>query len=291
MSICKGEKGDTMVIYKIFNNNAVVIKDENGIEKIIMGCGLAYKKKCGETLDESRIEKIFVLSDPTIISKFQELVTSIPKDYVELGEEIIEYAAITMEMDLNDTIYISLIDHLYAAVKRFMDGIAIRNAILWDIKKFYKKEYLIGIHALDMIEKRFALRLPDDEAGFIAIHIVEATKKGVEDIHQVTEMIAEITSIVTYHFHIFFNEESVYYYRFITHLKFFAQRLFEGKIYRDDDLQDDLLPTIRKKYVNSYECAEKIAHFIKKQYDYDISNDEKLYLTIHIEHVVYKSVL
>ena len=33
-----------------------------------------------------------------------------------------------------------------------------------------------------------------------------------------------------------FDEESVYYYRFITHLKFFAQRLFlENKQYTDED--------------------------------------------------------
>jgi Transcriptional antiterminator len=281
-----------MVIYKIFNNNAVVIKDENGTEKIVMGCGLAFKKKCGETLDESKIDKVFVLSDPAINSKFQELIANIPIDYVELGEEIIEYAAQTMEMDLNNTIYLSLIDHLYATVKRFKEGITIKNAILWDIKKFYKKEFQIGLKALNMLEERFSIRLPEDEAGFIAIHIVEAaSKNGTSDIHQIAEIVAEITSIISYNFHIFFNEDSVYYFRFITHLKFFAQRLLEGKTYVDDDLQDELLPAIKKKYVNAYECAEKISEFIKKKYNYDISNDEKLYLTIHIEHVVYKTVL
>ncbi len=281
-----------MVIYKIFNNNAVVIKDENGLEKIVMGCGLAFKKKSGDSIDESKIEKVFILSDPNVISKFQELISNIPQDYVELGEEIIEYAANSLEVNLNDTIYISLIDHLYAAVRRFQDGIVIKNAILWDIKRFYKKEFKIGLQALNMIEKRFSIRLPDDEAGFIAIHIVEAsTTKGAEDIHSVAEIISKITNIVSYHFHVYFNEDSLYYFRFITHLKFFAQRLFEGKAYVDDDIHNDLLPTIRKKYVNAYECVEKIEDFLKKEYKYNLSNDEKLYLTIHIEHVVYKSVL
>lgn len=280
-----------MIIYKIFNNNAVVIKDENGVEKVVMGCGLAFKKKNGDELDESKIDKIFVLSDPLINNRFQELVASIPIDYVELGEEIIEYAASILEVDLNDTIYLSLIDHLYSAVKRFQEGIGIKNAILWDIKKFYKKEFDIGLKALEMIEKRFCLRLPEDEAGFIAIHLVEAvTRKGAQDIHQVAEIISEITSIVSYHFHIFFNEDSLYYFRFITHLKFFAQRLLEGKTYLDDE-QDDLLLIIKKKYVNAYECAEKICKFLIKKYNYNVSNDEKLYLTLHIERVVYKTVL
>lgn len=280
-----------MIIYKIFNNNAVVIKDEKGVEKVVMGCGLAFKKKSGDELDESKIDKIFVLSDPLINNRFQQLVASIPIDYVELGEEIIEYAAKSLEVDLNDTIYLSLIDHLHSAVKRFQEGIGIKNAILWDIKRFYKKEFDIGLRALDMIEKRFSIRLPEDEAGFIAIHLVEAvTRKGSGDIHQVTEIISEITSIVSYHFHLFFQEDSLNYFRFITHLKFFAQRLLEGKTYLEDD-QDDLLLMIRKKYVNSYECAEKICEFLKKKYNYKVSNDELLYLTLHIERVVYKTVL
>ena len=178
-----------------------------------------------------------------------------------------------------------------AVVKRYQEGISVKNAILWDIKRFYEDEYKIGLKVLDMIEKRFSFRLPDDEAGFIAIHIVESVlSENTEDMHRITEIISEISNIVKYNFHISFNEDSVYYYRFITHLKFFAQRLLEGKTYLDN-AQDDLLYTIKEKYVNSYECADKISKFIKTKYSYDLSNDEKLYLTIHIERIVYKSVL
>lgn len=280
-----------MVIYKIFNNNAVVIKDENGIEKVVMGCGIAFKKKCGEKIDVSKIDKIFVLSDPDVNNKFQEMMRYIPPEYIELGEDIIKYAAKVLDKNLNDTIYISLVDHLYAAVKRYMDGISLKNAILWDIKRIYKDEFIIGLKVLDMIEERFSVRLPEDEAGFIAIHIVEAEmSENTEHMYKITEIISEISNIVKYNFHTSFNEDSVYYYRFITHLKFFVQRLLEGKTYLDDD-QDDLLNTIKTKYVNSYECADKICRFIKTKYNYNISNDEKLYLTIHIERIIYKSGL
>lgn len=280
-----------MVINKIFNNNAVVIVGEDGKEKVVMGCGLAFKKKCGDEVDESKIEKVFVLSDPDANNKFLEMMTYIPSEYVELGQDIIKYAAEALDKNLNDYIYVSLIDHLYTAVKRQKEGIFVKNAILWDIKRFYKAEYKIGLKVLDMIEKRFSVRLPDDEAGFIAIHIVESvTSESTEDMHKITEIISEISNIVKYNFHITYDEESVYYYRFITHLKFFAQRVLEKKFYTDD-IQDDLLSTIKAKYVNAYECAEKISTFIKSKYSYELSNDEKLYLAIHIERVIYKSVL
>lgn len=280
-----------MIIYKILNNNAVVIKDENGMEKIVMGCGLAFKKKCGEKIDVSKIDKVFVLPDPDVNNKFQEMMTYIPPEYIELGEDIIKYASKALDRDLNDIIYISLVDHLYAAVKRYREGILVKNVILWDIKNFYRDEFKIGLKILDMIEERFSVRLLEDEAGFFAIHIIESgLDEDNEDMHKITEIISEISNIVKYNFHISFNEDSVYYFRFITHLKFFAQRLLEGKTYLDDD-NEDLLNTVKTKYINSYECMEKISRFIKTKYNYDISDDEKLYLTIHIERIVYKAVL
>ena len=41
----------------------------------------------------------------------------------------------------------------------------------------------------------------------------------------------EILKMVKYHFNIEFDEESINYYRFITHLKFFTQRLSSGRYY------------------------------------------------------------
>ncbi|MDF3000036.1 MAG: bglG1 [Bacillota bacterium] len=280
-----------MIIQKIFNNNAVVITDHDGIEKIVMGCGLGYKKRCGEVVDQEKIDKVFILSDPDANTKFQQLMTYIPGEFIELGEDIITYVTNALDQKLNDTIYISLIDHLYGAIKNASEGIFVRNAILWEIKRYYKKEFNIGLKVLDMVEKRFSIRLPDDEAGFIAIHIVESSQsQHVEDMHKISEIITDISNIIQYNFHISFQEDSVNHYRFITHLKFFAQRILEGKTYLDDH-QDDLLNTVKLKYVNSYECAEKISAFLKSKFNYDISNDEKLYLTIHIERIVYKSVL
>lgn len=49
----------------------------------------------------------------------------------------------------------------------------------------------------------------------------------------------------------------------------------------------NLLSVVQVKYANAYQCVEKIAQFHNKQYDYKLSDEEKLYLTIHIHRVVY----
>ena len=281
-----------MQIHKILNNNVVVILDENENEQIVMGRGIAFKKKCGDELDPNQIDKVFTMTNQDISNKFQELVEDIPIEFLELVEHIITYAKTHIGKKINDSIYISLADHILMSVQRFEQGIVVKNALLWDIKRFYKDEFYIGLKALDMIEEEIKVRLPEDEAGFIALHFVNAQMEEnpneVQNMYDITKVMQEISNIVKYYFSIDFDEESVYYYRFITHLKFFAQRLITHKTYQEDN-EDDLLEIIKVKYKNAYECVKTIKKYLVERYEYLLSEEEVLYLTIHIARVVYKN--
>lgn len=282
------KKGTSMRIEKILNNNVVIVA-ENGTEKIVMGRGLAYKKKAGDEFDDTMADKIFTLSSLETQNKFQELIVDIPLEHIELAEELVSYAKSKIGKELNEMIYISLVDHIYTSIMRFREGITVKNALLWDIRRFYPDEFAVGLHGLDMIEEKHKVRLPEDEAGFIALHLVnaETDDQSIQNMYEITRIMQEISNIVKYRFKLEFDEDSVYYYRFITHLKFFAQRLLSGKTYEDED--DDLFETVKEKYVNSYQCVCGIEEFIWNKYSYPLSKEEKLYLTIHIERVVYKS--
>ena len=274
-----------MEISKVLNNNVAVVI-ENNEEKIVMGRGICFKKKSGDTIEPEIIDKVFYLQNQEVLSRFKELVVDIPLEYLEIGEEIMDEAKFSLGKALNDNIYISMVDHIYTAVVRAKDDILVKNALLWDIQRFYKEEYQIGKKALEIIEKKTGVLLPNDEAGFIALHIVNGQlDEGVHDMYEITKIMQEIENIVRYHFKIEFNEESAYYYRFITHLKFFAQRLVEHK--KQNKQEDDLLEVVQVKYANAYQCVEKIAMYIKNQYNYELYDEEKLYLTIHIHRVVY----
>ena len=274
-----------MEISKVLNNNVAVVI-ENNEEKIVMGRGICFKKKTGDTIEPETIDKVFYLHNQEVLSRFKELVVDIPLEYLEIGEEIMDEARLSLGKALNDNIYISMGDHIYTAVVRAKDDILVKNALLWDIQRFYKEEYQIGKKALEIIEKKTGVLLPNDEAGFIALHIVNGQlDEDVHDMYEITKIMQEIENIVRYHFKIEFNEESAYYYRFITHLKFFAQRLVEHK--KQNKQEDDLLEVVQVKYANAYQCVEKIAIYIKNQYNYELYDEEKLYLTIHIHRVVY----
>ncbi len=275
-----------MVIEKILNNNAVVSLSDERSEIIVMGKGIAFGKKRGDLIDDDRIEKVFTLKNGDLTNKLKQLIEEIPIEYMAVSEDIIKFTKLQLGKSLNDTIYISLTDHIHYAVERFKKGLIIKNGLLWEIKNLYKEEFQIGLEALKMIEQAFGVGLPEDEAAFIALHIVNAElNEDIGNIMAMTEIVKEILKIVKYHFLIEFEEESLNYYRFITHLKFFAQRLVNKEFY-EDDRQDDLFQIVKTRYTDSYGCAIKIKEFINEKYQYIITQDEMMYLTIHIERVV-----
>ena len=163
-----------MRIFKILNNNVAVVMDENGQEKIVMGKGICYKKKPGDVILEEEIDKTFFLSAADISNKFQELIQDIPIEHMAVGEEIIAEAERRLDKKLNDTVYISLIDHVHTSIMRLKDGVTVKNVLLWDIRRFYKEEFKIGLWALELIQEKCKVMLPEDEAGFIALHLANA---------------------------------------------------------------------------------------------------------------------
>lgn len=277
--------GEKVKIEKILNNNAV-ISTKNEEEIIIIGRGLAFNKRVGDDINKQQIDKIFTLENEDIMKNFKTLIADMPIEYMEISEKIIAYAKMKLGKKLNDSIYIHLTDHIHFAIQRFKNNLPIKNGLLWETRQIYKEEYEIGLEALNMICEQFGVILPEDEAGFLALHIVNAElDEEMPVIKDMTQVMQEILTIVKYHFKFEFNENSLTFYRFITHLKFFAQRLVKGNHYKSS-VDDDLYEVIKHKYPNAYKCTEKIKKFIESNYTYKLTEEEMLYLTIHIERIV-----
>lgn len=278
-----------MIIHKVLNNNVIITMDEQNNEQIVTGRGIAFKRKVGDTIADDAVDKIYRLTNQDTALKFQELLEELPLDIMELSDEIITYAKTKLGKKLNDTIYISLTDHLYTAIERINSGIEVKNFLLWDIKRFFGDEYFVGTKALEMVHERYGIQLPEDEAGFIALHLVNAEmEEEVGNVYDMTKIMQEITNIVKYYFKMNFDEESVYFYRFTTHLKFFVHRLLTNTDFHDE-ADEELFDVIKIKYRNAYACVEKIEDFLQDSYNYRVTGEEKLYLTIHIARIVSKN--
>ena len=221
--------------------------DEQNKELVIMGRGIAFQKRPGDVVEQEKVEKIFKLDNKDISEKFKTLLYDIPLEYMEISEAIINYAKDTLGKKLNESIYVSLTDHIVFAIERSKKGLLITNALLWEIKRIYKDEFDIGLKAIEKINNKIGIKLPEDEAGFIAMHIVNAElNEEMPNVVNITKLIQDVLNIVKYHFKIDIDEDSLNYFRFLTHLKFFAQRLFSGTSLGSKD--DFLYEMMKEKY-------------------------------------------
>ena len=276
-----------MIIKKILNNN-VVLSEKNNQEIVVMGRGIAFGKKVGDILEENNIDKTFYLQNLDTSERFKELLKDVPMDIVSLSYDIIEYAKNTLNIKFNDFIYITLTDHLNYAVTRNRENIGYTgaNALTWEIKRYYTKEYNVGIKALELIKEEMNIEFSEDEAANIALHLVNARNSSGNDMGetiQAVEMTQDILNIIRYTFNKPVDESTISFERFITHLKFFFERISRDVQFSDDD--DFIYREVKKKYFVAYECVKKIEKYLSERHKRSLTKEEKSYLTLHIQKI------
>lgn len=277
-----------MLIKQVFNNNVVLVYDVyKKKEYVLTGNGIGFQKKKGMVVDIDRIEKKFISGDEGVIKRLLKLTEEIDSNIFDITQQIIAEIESYLEENLYEYIYMALTDHIAFAIKRSRDGIFVRNTLLYEIKRVYSKEFEAGKIAVGLINKNFDTDLGDDEAAFIAIHIVNSyyqghSEKYDEDI-KVLKILKDVLNIIRYYYKIDYSENDLDYSRLVTHVRFFAKRMLSGQVV--DDGNEDLLEVVKEKYNDAFGCVLKIRDYILKNYDYNINDDEKLYLTIHIDRV------
>lgn len=271
-----------MKIERIINNN-IVLTRQYGKEMVVMGRGLGFGKRAGEAVDEDRIEKKYIFATSENLKHYIEVLSDVDFTNIQVINRIIDIAQERIGKKLNNSLTLSLTDHINFALQRYERGIQIENALLWEIRKFYPLEYGIGIKALELIDKELGVSFKEDEAGFIALHVINAEQDGEGEYRSTCrfpKMLRDILSIVRYSMAIEIDEDSLAYERFVVHLKFFCDRVLNKKSL---DVKDkELLSMVRNNFRKEFKCAQRIAKAVQKDYNMDISEYEEMYLALHI---------
>lgn len=273
-----------MKFVKAFNNNVAIVKDSSNLEWVVMGTGVGYQKKKGEAIDETVIRRKFVAESSNIRRPLMKILENIKPETLEVSVELIKNAETEMGVTFNDNIYLTLADHLNFAIERTNEGLEYTQASRWEVKKLYPKEYQAAVHAIRFVYDRLDVLLPKSEETFLTYHFVNAqnSKTRMEETLRMTEMINRIIEIVQYHFQLMLDEESMNYSRFITHLRFFVLRQLDNDNFANPQVDPTLLDMVKAKYSKSYQAVKKIASLLEKQQGWQLTPDEKLYLTLHI---------
>lgn len=276
-----------MKIIKILNNNAVLVENDS-MEQVVMGRGIAFGRKVGEEVREDVIDRYYCLSDPELNKQLIELLKFANPSLVSIVQESVEEAKLEMQDRISDTLYVRLIDHFMTSVQRYRNNISIVCPLVSDVKCFYPVEYGLAKKLVANVNALFDVNLDENEVTFVTLHIVDSTICDSQNmvVTKITEFIKGALRIVRNYYGIQLDTDSISYYRFVSHLRFFASRLFSDIPYEPQEQCSDLVEVIKVKYPTSFKCSLLIEEFINKTYSFDIGNDELLYLTIHIQRII-----
>ena len=275
-----------MRIKKVINNNILCVVDDRGGEMIVTGRGLGFKRKIGERVDPALFEKTYHMEGKAEQRKLRELVAQIPIEHLRLTQDLIEYIKSQISTPLNESLLITLADHISFAIKRKQDGIEFANPLEGAIMSYYPTEYHLGQHCLRVIREETRVDLNPSEAAFITLHIVNAElNTSMSVMYDITKLIEGALEVVEYFYRKSFDRESLDFNRFVVHLRYFAQRLFQAAPRKEEEYDADFQEMIIRSCKQHYKCAQCIGEYIEKAYQKEVSPEELIYLTIHLKRI------
>jgi len=273
-----------MKVYKSINNNIVSAFDSNGREVVVIGKGIGFKAREGMPIPKEKISKVFVMGSQDNLDRLKDLFAHLQKEYIEITDEILTYAKQELNKKINENAYFTLADHISFAVARMKEGVVFQNILTAEVRRFYSKEFQVGLHAIKLIKQKLYIDMPEDEATSIALHILSAQYDiSLSDGFKAAELLGWIINVVAKHAGNRIDTENYYSERFITHLKYLIQRIIRKEPPpAGDDWIYDMLKIHCPKEID---FCETIAAEILEMHQYELRKHEVGYMALHIKRI------
>lgn len=268
-------------IKKILNNNVVIAISEQGNEVILTGKGIGFNQKQGERLDESRVDKYFVLIDKHEQEQYKLLLPHVPESFIGIMNETISLISDKLNAELDEHIHVSLTDHLSFAIKRLSQGLDVKNPFLVETQTMYPKEYTIAEEVIQHINHKLDVALPDGEIGFVALHIHSAiTNRSVGELNKYSALMSQLVNVIEESLHIDINRTGVDYLRLVRHLRHAIER---SESNQPVEAHERLEKVLKEEYPMCYNLSWKLIKIMQKDLRTNFPDAEAVYLTMHLQ--------
>lgn len=272
-----------MVVVKNINNNVSLCLDSKGKEVVIFGKGVGFIKPPAE-VPLSRIERTFY----DLNQQYLPLLNDIPQEIIEFTARQLAEIQDQLPYETNSNLVLTLADHLAFAMQRAKKGIYVPMPTIYEMEANYSLEINIGRRFVANLEKTFDTRLPKGEVQGVAMHFINAragqpgqVAVGIEDRYE--EILERATQIIEYEMKLKVQRDTFNYARFATHMQYLLRRIFEDKSIDSTNIQ--MYKSIRNEYETVSGCVDKIDEYLKSNWDAELTEEEKLYLIMHVNRV------
>ncbi len=148
-------------------------------------------------------EDISIVLSSEINSYFKKLVSDFDKDInkdeiaklvssdiIEIVEELLQTAVSTLGRVFPSKTFYGLCLHINSTIKRLNSGKNIINNTLKSIMEEHRDEYALALSFASKIEKKFSIKLPLDEVGFIAMFLTLGKNPDLDEINHPIVVVA-----------------------------------------------------------------------------------------------------
>lgn len=274
---------DRYLIKRVLSHNVVQAHDmEENEECILLGKGIGFGKKEEQPVDPSLIERKYFIRDSSNLNKYQKLLESTDERLYFIVEEYIEKVGKEFGRGYDENLHIGLLDHLNFSIYRYRNNVTLNNIFIDEMSMMYEKEYDFAKKMLEDLNERLEIKLPEAEAGFIALHIHSSIKgEKASQTALYMKIIGECLQFVEKEFNISLKPQSIEKARLITHLKFALKRASEKK-----PIQNIMTKSLKRAYPKTFSIATNLAKKINEDYAIVLPEGEIGYLTMHIENII-----
>lgn len=267
-----------MKAIRVFNNNAVSVVMPDGREAIMLGKGIGFHKRPGDPVEDRCIEKVYYVQNE-MQTKFLQILQDVEPSVMQAAEQILVLAE-SDGFSMSNQATISLIDHIGFAIDRQKKGITLPNLLLNETQLLYRKEYDLGRRSLKIIQECCGVTLPEDEAGYIALHLVTISIDRNAAYFSL-KFIKGALDIVRQTYHLELDQNSLDTMRLITHLKFLAKRIQQNTVWSGEE-DDPMYAQLLARDPRHRLCLARMEAFIRENTGHTMDVSEKFYILIHL---------
>ncbi|MCF6138143.1 glucose PTS transporter transcription antiterminator GlcT [Pseudalkalibacillus berkeleyi] len=272
---------DHYTILKILNNNVVIAIGENQQEAVLIGKGIGFSKKSGDRLEETNVDKLYVLKDEEKQHQYKQLISEIDESIILVMNDIIQLSEQKLNVQFDEHIHIALTDHIAFAIKRIQQGMDIVNPFLKETQLMYPREYAVAEEVVEVVHRETGVYLPDGEIGFITLHLHSATtSRSLSDLNKYSQLMNSLVQLIEQQLDISLDKGSINYVRLIQHLRRGIERIESGE---QVGSQHKLAKVLKDEYPLCYNTAWKLMKVMQHQLGKKASDAEAIYLTMHLQ--------
>lgn len=276
-----------MMVVKKINNNVAICRDGSQRELIAFGRGIGFPPTPYELTDLSRIDRTFY----NVNSKYIPLLADIPPEIVQFTADQMLVLQDELPYETSSNLVLTLADHIAFAIERAGRGIYVQMPSIYEMELNYPAEVQAGRKIVAALRQKLKIKLPKGEVQGIAMHLINAQDKALDGTvpgleEQYDEILDHITFIIEEELGVHVRRNTFNYARFATHVQYLLKRVLEQKHIDSENLQ--MYQSMREEYPDISACVDKIARCLADVWSAELTEEERLYLILHVNRVCSK---